>query len=195
MVEKSSTEHLDGSGGWRNRLFNSPGAEGARVQETQPKPYAERPNPPNPKPRAVPELPIATVGATLSIKGDVSAQEDLLVKGTIQGNIIVKEHHVEIDEPGRLDGNIVAKQATIRGEAKGDIQGLEMVSILATGKLEGTISASRVVLEDGGWFKGLIDMPSRENAGQAEAHPQQRSKRPKAKEPAAGAAPRKADQS
>ena len=167
MAQRPETESPDASGNWRNRLFNSPGMDDARVDGAEPRPQSVRPNPSNPVPRAVPDRPVAAIGATLTIKGDVAAHEDLIVKGAIQGNIVVKEHQVQIDEPGRLDGNVLAKHVTIRGQARGDVKGLEKVSILSTGRLEGTITADRVVLEDGGWFKGLIDMTPQENMDQA----------------------------
>ncbi len=169
MAQRPEAEGPDASGNWRNRLFNSPAAEGTKIEDVQTKPQTTRSGAANPPPRALPDGQIAAIGETLTIKGDVAAREDLVIRGAIQGNVVVNDHHVQIGESGRLDGNIIAKHITIRGQAKGDIQGLEKVTILATGKLEGTISANRVVLEEGGWFKGMIDMPPREQERQAEA--------------------------
>ena len=176
MAQRPEAEGPDAAGNWRNRLFNSPAGEATGAEQIEPEPQALRPNPTNPPPRAVPDREIATIGETLIIKGDVASREDLVIKGAIQGNVVVNDHHVQIDQSGRLDGNVVAKHVTVRGQAKGDVQGLEKVSILQTGRLEGTISADRVVLEDGGWFKGLIDMPPRDKAQQTEIPAAVRSK-------------------
>jgi cytoskeletal protein CcmA (bactofilin family) len=53
----------------------------------------------------------------------------------------------------------------IDGEVKGDIEGLERVVICASGEVQGNLTAPRVVLEDGGRFKGSIDMGGTKKSG------------------------------
>ena len=125
----------------------------------------------------------------MTIKGDLIGNEDVVLKGKVEGNIMLRDNDIVIDRSGRLDGSVVAKHVIIHGETKGEIHGVEKVSIFATGRVQGTITAPRMVLEDGGRFKGLIDMQfddsaDEENADQSAKPGQQAPKRPASAGPA-----------
>lgn len=100
----------------------------------------------------------AKIGPTISIKGDVSGDEDLLIEGTVEGNINLDSKDLTIGQTGCVYANIRAKEIKIEGEVQGDISGNEKVIISKTGKVQGNIIAPRVTLEDGANFKGSIDM-------------------------------------
>ena len=103
--------------------------------------------------------PTATIGATMTIKGDLAGKEDVMVRGKLDGSVILNDNDIVIDESGQVEGSIIAKHVMIKGTVNGEIQGLEKVTVSSTGRVQGTISAPRLVLEDGGKFKGMIDMP------------------------------------
>lgn len=100
----------------------------------------------------------ATIGPSISIKGELTGQEDLEVQGKVEGSITLKKHRVLVSETGRVNADIHAKSIRVGGEVKGNLLGEDEVIILHTGRVEGDIKASRVVLEDGSKFKGSIDM-------------------------------------
>lgn len=106
--------------------------------------------------------PVATstakVGATLSIKGDITGKGDVFVSGTIEGTIDLADNDVTVEESGRVKGSIVAKRAQIEGKVVGDIEALGKITISSTGTVQGTVVAPRVEVEDGAIFKGRIDM-------------------------------------
>ena len=105
----------------------------------------------------------------MTLKGDLVGKEDVTVKGRLEGSVMLKDNDIVVDRSGQLEGSVVARHVLVRGMVNGDIQGLERVTIAATGHVEGTIAAPRVVLEDGGKFKGMIDMPMGEQAAAADA--------------------------
>jgi len=105
----------------------------------------------------------ATIGPSITIKGELSGQEDLEVQGRVEGNISLKKHRVLVSESGRVHADIHAKSIRVGGEVQGNLVGEEEVVILRTGRVEGDIKASRVTLEDGSKFKGAIDMEPKSN--------------------------------
>jgi len=145
----------------RNRLFgqqepqttspgNSPGnSPAAPVQPREPR----RPAPPRL------DKAVAALGPTIQMTGDLTGKEDIVVMGKLQGSVTLHENNLLVDASGRLEGSIVAKEVLVRGETKGEINGLEKVTIAATGRVEGSISSPRVVLEEGCMFKGMVEMP------------------------------------
>jgi cytoskeletal protein CcmA (bactofilin family) len=122
------------------------------------------------------------IGASITVKGDVIGEEDLVVDGRVEGEIKVNRHAVTVGRNGRIKADIHAKSIQVEGEVLGNLWGDEAVVIRRTGKVQGNVTAPRVTLEDGSTFRGSIDMQppqAAESRKQAQA---------RAEEPAAAAA-------
>ena len=100
----------------------------------------------------------AKIGSTISIKGDLSGEEDILIEGKLEGKIEFRNHSVTIGKDGRIKGDIYGKIITIEGNVEGNLYGDEQLSVRQSGTVRGNIIAPRVALEDGANFKGNIDM-------------------------------------
>jgi cytoskeletal protein CcmA (bactofilin family) len=101
---------------------------------------------------------VAMIGSGISISGDVTADSNLKVEGTIEGRSVQSSHDIEVAESGKVIANIDAKVVRIGGEVTGDISGGEKVIIVKSGRVLGNVVAPRVQLEDGALFRGSIDM-------------------------------------
>lgn len=102
----------------------------------------------------------ASIGPSITIHGDVTGEEDLVVAGTIEGTVNLKENNLVVDENGHIMANITARIIRVDGEVKGELRASEKVVIKPSGNVNGDIRSPRVVLEDGCQFKGSIDMES-----------------------------------
>ena len=98
------------------------------------------------------------IGPSITIKGEVTGDEDLVIQGKVEGTVSLKAHEVSVGESGQVSADIHAKVVRIDGEVTGDITGTENVMISKLGNVRGNIIAPRVTLEDGAVFKGSIDM-------------------------------------
>lgn len=101
--------------------------------------------------------PMATIGPSISIKGDISGDEDILIEGRVEGAIQLRRHNVTVGSSGRVTADIHGKRICIDGEVKGDLLGDEVL-IRKSGRVEGNAKAPRVTLENGCNFRGSIDM-------------------------------------
>ncbi len=114
----------------------------------------------------------ASIGPSITIHGDVTGEEDLVVAGTIEGTVNLKENNLVIDENGHVMANITARIIRVDGEVKGELRASEKVVIKPTGNVVGDIRSPRVVLEDGCQFKGSIEMESDKSMlGSDRGHP------------------------
>lgn len=100
----------------------------------------------------------AMIGSTISIKGDMSGEEDLLIEGRLEGKIESRRHAVIIGKNGRIKGDIYGKTITVEGTVEGNLYGEEQLIVRQSGTVRGNIVSPRVALEDGSNFKGSIDM-------------------------------------
>lgn len=99
----------------------------------------------------------ALLGPSLRINGEIIGNEDLIIQGKIEGTVTLGDYKLSISQEGEVIANIYAGAVEIEGRTRGEIQGTDTVTVRRTGKVEGTIKAPRVVLEDGCRFKGMIE--------------------------------------
>jgi len=109
---------------------------------------------------------VSVLGPTLVFKGELSADEDLLLRGRVEGSI---DHtaSLRIGEEGSVKGNIKAKYVAVEGQVEGDIQGGDSVTVKASARVVGNLFAPTVSLVEGAHFKGTIDMD--QAAGQSKS--------------------------
>lgn len=109
---------------------------------------------------------VSMLGPTLTFKGELSADEDLLLKGRVEGSIS-RAPNIRIGEEGSVQGNIGAQHITVEGKVNGDLHASGAVTVKKSANIEGNIYSPTVSLIEGARFKGSIDMDAVESAGQA----------------------------
>lgn len=107
----------------------------------------------------VPEsAPRASVlGPTLRFRGELTADEDLIIQGSVDG-AIKHTQSLTIGADGSMRGDIQARVIVIDGKVDGDLFATECVNIRATAKVKGNVFAPRVAIQDGAFFQGQVDM-------------------------------------
>ncbi|MDE0177602.1 MAG: polymer-forming cytoskeletal protein [Gammaproteobacteria bacterium] len=118
-----------------------------------------KPSPEQPRQSAAPAKPVPSmIGRTVAIEGTLTAQEDILLEGRFNGEVVLMENALVVGQSGDIRADIKAKNVTIHGKANGDIKASDQVEISASGSMRGDILSPRVILHDGAKFKGRIDM-------------------------------------
>lgn len=101
---------------------------------------------------------VSVIGPTLHFKGELSANEDLVIEGHIEGSIAHQEKNLTIGREGRVAADIHANVVEILGKVEGDVRGDEVVRLQKTAIVRGNIYSPRIVMEEGANFTGSIDM-------------------------------------
>ena len=99
------------------------------------------------------------IGPTVVIKGEVTAEENLLVMGRIEG-FIDHSQTITIHADGCVAAEVKAQEVLLEGTVEGNVYGTKRVQIAESGKVNGNIYAPRVGVLEGATFKGAIDMES-----------------------------------
>jgi cytoskeletal protein CcmA (bactofilin family) len=97
------------------------------------------------------------IGKQITIRGKITGEEDLVVEGRIEGEISLANHLV-VESSGVLEANLDVADLTVNGTVHGDVHSSQSVTIATGARVVGTITAPRVVVEDGARFKGRIEM-------------------------------------
>jgi len=114
----------------------------------------------------------SVLGKTLVFKGELWADEDLVLQGRVEGSIR-HEQSLTVGPDGVVIGDVRARTILVEGTVDGDLHGSASVTIAATAKVRGNIVAPRVGIMEGANFNGAIDMQSSQ-----EAAPTQRQRAP-----------------
>ncbi len=119
----------------------------------------EQPDQPeNPGSESHTKSPMATIGESIIIVGEVSGKEDIHINGNIDGAINFRENSIVVGVKGRVNANVTAKNISVEGEVKGELRASEQVTIRPSGRVAGNIRSPRVSLDDGCQYKGSVDM-------------------------------------
>lgn len=101
---------------------------------------------------------MARLGKSVVVKGALSGSEDLYVDGEVEGSIDLREQRLTIGPNGRVRANVDAGDVVIHGKLDGNVHSSERVELKKTAMLVGDIVTQRIVIEDGAYFKGSIDI-------------------------------------
>jgi cytoskeletal protein CcmA (bactofilin family) len=123
----------------------------------------------------------ATIGKSLVIKGEVSGSESLYIDGKVEGSISLPGNRVTVGRNGQVAANVTAREIVVLGKVRGNVTASDRVDIRSEGSLTGDVTAQRISIEDGAFFKGGIDIRkpgSNEKAGESKATVNANAERP-----------------
>jgi cytoskeletal protein CcmA (bactofilin family) len=104
----------------------------------------------------------ASIGKSVTIKGQIFSREDLVVDGEIEGAIELNDHRLTVGPNGRVRAGIKAREIVVLGSIDGNVEALDKIDIRKDAKLVGDIKTARIIIEDGAYFKGSIDIVKNE---------------------------------
>ena len=102
--------------------------------------------------------PVSVIGESLHFKGELSAGEDLVIEGKVEGKINQGKCCLTVKPKGEIIANVNATKIFIEGKVTGDLSATVSVTIRESGFVEGNIVAPRVAINDGATFNGNIQM-------------------------------------
>jgi len=102
---------------------------------------------------------VSVLGKTLVFKGELSADEDIIMQGRVEGSIRHTQS-VTVGIDGVVIGDTHARSIVVEGTVEGDLKGVVSVLIAATATVRGNIAAPRVGIMEGANFNGSVDMTS-----------------------------------
>ncbi|HEY2015260.1 MAG TPA: polymer-forming cytoskeletal protein [Bryobacteraceae bacterium] len=100
----------------------------------------------------------ASIGKAVKIVGQIYSKEDLYVDGDLEGTVEAMEHKLTIGPNGTVHAGVKAREVVALGTIQGNVEATERIEIRKDAKLVGDIRTARIIIEDGAYFKGSIDI-------------------------------------
>jgi cytoskeletal protein CcmA (bactofilin family) len=98
------------------------------------------------------------LGPGLTIKGQISGTEDLQVECNVDGPISLGEHRLTVGQNAHVNGEVTASEVIVFGEVKGSLLASGRIEIKKHGSVVGDLTTSRIMIEDGAYYKGSIEI-------------------------------------
>jgi cytoskeletal protein CcmA (bactofilin family) len=105
------------------------------------------------------ELPAGkAIGKNVIVKGQIQSREDLIIEGEVQGTIEMLDHQLTIAASGKLHADVSARDVEVLGTLEGTVEASDKVYIRKGATFVGDIRSAGIVIEDGGYIKGSVDL-------------------------------------
>jgi cytoskeletal protein CcmA (bactofilin family) len=126
---------------------------------------------PAPEPRMERAGPSATVesqgGVTaitrsMVIKGQIRSAEHMHVAGEIEGSLDMAGFDLIVTANAKVRANVSAREVDISGVIDGNVNATRKIAVRSGGKLVGDLRTPGIVIEDGCYFKGNIEIVTRD---------------------------------
>jgi cytoskeletal protein CcmA (bactofilin family) len=104
----------------------------------------------------------ARLGASLHVKGEISGNEDLLIDGSVEGLVQLDERKLTVGATAKVTADIIAREVVVYGTVKGNLRAKDRIEIKKDGSVNGDLTTARIMIEDGAYFKGSIEIDKTE---------------------------------
>lgn len=109
------------------------------------------------------------IGKSVVIKGEVTGTESLFIEGKVEGVINLPGNGVTVGRNGQVNATVTAREIVVQGKVVGNVDAIDRLNVGKEGSLTGDAIAHRIMVEDGAFFKGKIDIRNSSEAGQRKA--------------------------
>jgi cytoskeletal protein CcmA (bactofilin family) len=100
----------------------------------------------------------ARLGASLHIKGEISGNEDLQIDGSVEGLVQLDDRKLTVGASARVTADLIAREVIVYGNVKGNLRARDRIEIKKDGSVVGDLTTARIMIEDGAYFKGSIEI-------------------------------------
>src|SRR6516162_2912157 len=100
----------------------------------------------------------ARLGSSLYVKGEITGNEDLQIDGSVEGLVQLDERKLTVGPTAKVTADVIAREVVIYGNVKGNLRAKDRIEIKKDGSVNGDLTTSRIMIEDGAYFKGSIEI-------------------------------------
>ncbi len=101
---------------------------------------------------------VGNIGKSITIRGEVSGEEDLVIEGRVEGWIELLNHQLTVGPNGQVEAEVIAKEITIVGHVSGNVTATERAEIQESGRLDGDLASPRLLIQEGAELNGSVTM-------------------------------------
>jgi len=105
---------------------------------------------------------IAVIGKGMIIKGQIRSAEHMHIAGEIEGSLYLAGQDLTVTAESRVRAHVTAREVDVSGSIQGNVDATRKITVRKGGKLIGDLRTPGIVIEDGAYFKGNIEIVTRD---------------------------------
>src|ERR1700694_1687869 len=110
----------------------------------------------------------ARLGGSLHVKGEITGNEDLHIDGSVEGLVQLEDRKLTVGASARVTADIIAREVVVYGNVKGNLRARDRIEIKKDGSVVGDLTTARIMIEDGAYFKGSIEIDKASDGGESD---------------------------
>ncbi len=103
----------------------------------------------------------AWLGPDVEVTGKISGNEDLHIDGTVEEPISLKCYRLTVGRRAKVTAEVVACEVVVYGRFHGKLRARDRIEIKKDGSVVGDLTTAKVLIEDGAYFKGNVEIERR----------------------------------
>jgi cytoskeletal protein CcmA (bactofilin family) len=102
----------------------------------------------------------------LHFKGEITGNEDLHLDGSVEGLVHLEDRKLVVGASAKVTADVIAREVVVYGNVKGNLRARDRIEIKKDGSVVGDLTTARIMIEDGAYFKGSIEIDKSGDAGE-----------------------------
>lgn len=98
------------------------------------------------------------IGKSVTIRGEMSGQEDLFMDGVIEGTINLSDGRLTIGPNARVQADLHARDVVIYGSVDGKVRATGRIELRDSAVVRGDLFAVRLSIEENAAVKGRVEL-------------------------------------
>jgi cytoskeletal protein CcmA (bactofilin family) len=103
------------------------------------------------------------------VKGEITGNEDLHIDGTVEGLVQLEDRKLTVGASAKVTADVIAREVVVYGNVKGNLRARDRIEIKKDGSVVGDLTTARIMIEDGAYFKGSIEIDKTGDAGDGDS--------------------------
>lgn len=88
------------------------------------------------------------------------------IEGEVEGTVQLPGFDLSVTTIGKIHGNVTAREVDSAGTIEGNVDATKKITIRKGGRLLGDLRTPGIVIEDGAYFKGKIEIVNSREEGE-----------------------------
>lgn len=105
---------------------------------------------------------VAIIARSMIIKGQIKSAEHMHIAGEVDGSLDLTGYDLTVTAESKVRANVSAREVDVAGSIQGNVTATRKITVRTGGKLIGDLRTPGIVIEDGSYFKGNIEIVTRE---------------------------------
>ncbi len=114
---------------------------------------------------------MANIGKSITIKGDLTGNEDLQIEGNVEGRIDLPNNVLTVGAEGKVKAEVHAKAVIVVGRVTGNVTAVDRIEVESSGIVDGDVRAPKLVVQEGAVLNGSVEMGEVKKGSSALAPP------------------------